>query len=119
MKLTNMKYPITIRFCPQCGVNIEQGTPKENVARLVDEVWGSFQVDPTKITCPFLDMYSENELGGEGTRQAREFYKLLGSEIKVLRTTTEEEGAEAHCQLNNFGLQHQISYDFLDELFQL
>jgi dienelactone hydrolase len=107
------------RFCWQYGVNIEEGTPKENVNKLVDEVWGSFQVDPTKITCPFLDLYGENELGEEGARQAKEFYKLLGSKVKVLRTTTEEEGAEAHCQLNNFGLQHQISYDFLDEVFQL
>ena len=108
-----------MRFCWQYGVNIEEGTPKENVNKLVDEVWGSFQVDPTKITCPFLDLYGENELGEEGARQAKEFYKLLGSKVKVLRTTTEEEGAEAHCQLNNFGLQHQISYDFLDEVFQL
>ncbi|MFC1956175.1 alpha/beta hydrolase family protein [Chloroflexota bacterium] len=109
----------TMRFCWQYGVNIEEGTPKENVNKLVDEVWDSFQVDPTKITCPFLAMYGENELGEEGAKQAREFYKLLGSETKVLRTTTEEEGAEAHCQLNNFGLQHQISYDWLDEVFDL
>jgi len=109
----------TMRFCWQYGVNIEEGTPKENVNKLVDEVWGSFQVDPTQITCPFLDLYGENELGEEGARQAKGFYKLLGSKVKVLRTTTEEEGAEAHCQLNNFGLQHQISYDFLDEVFQL
>ena len=109
----------TMRFCWQYGIDIEKGTPKESVNKLVDEVWGSFQVDPTKITCPFLAMYGENELGEEGARQARKFYDLLGSEVKVLRKTTEEEGAEAHCQLNNFGLQHQISYDFLDEIFQL
>ena len=108
-----------MRFCWQYGVNIEEGSPKENVTRLVDEVWGSFQVDPTKITCPFLAMYGENELGEEAVRQVNEFYNLLGSKVKVLRTTTEEEGAEAHCQLNNFGLQHQISYDFLDEVFRL
>lgn len=59
------------------------------------------------------------EWTAEGARQAKEFYNLLGSKVKVLRTTIEEEGAEAHCQLNNFGLQHQISYDFLDDVFQL
>ncbi|MFC1846397.1 alpha/beta hydrolase family protein [Chloroflexota bacterium] len=109
----------TMRFCWQYGINIEEGTPKENVNKLVDEVWGSFQVDPSKITCPFLSLYGENELGKEAVRQVNEFYQLLGSEVKVLRTTTEVEGAEAHCQLNNFGLQHQISYDFLDEVFNL
>jgi len=31
--------------------------------------------------------------------------------------TPEVEGAESHCQLNNFGIQQQISYDFLDEVF--
>jgi acetyl esterase/lipase len=108
-----------MRFSWQYGVDIEAGKPKENVNKLVDEIWGSFQVDPTQITCPFLAMYGENELGEEGARQAREFYELLGSKTKVLRKTTEEEGAEAHCQLNNFGLQHQISYDFLDEVFHL
>lgn len=106
-----------LRFCWQYGIDINKGTPEENVNKLVDEVWGSFEVDPTRIHCPFLDMYGENELGEEGARQARAFFGLLRSEIKVLRPTTEEEGAEAHCQLNNFGLQHQISYDFLDEVF--
>ncbi len=107
------------RFCWQYGINLEEGTLKGNVTRLVDELWGSFQVDPTKITCPFLSLYGENELGEEAVRQVLEFDRLLGSKIKVLRSTTEEEGAEAHCQLNNFGLQHQISYDFLDEVFGL
>jgi hypothetical protein len=108
---------VSSRFCWQYGINPKEGTLKGNVTRLVDEIWGSFQVDPTKITCPFLSLYGENELGEEAVRQVLEFDRLLGSKIKVLRSTTEEEGAEAHCQLNNFGLQHQISCDFLDEVF--
>jgi hypothetical protein len=104
------------RFCWQYGIEPE-GNLKENVTRLVDEIWSSFTVDPTKITCPFLSLYGENELGAEGARQAKEFHRLVASHVKSLRATTEEEGAEAHCQLNNFGLQHQISYDFLDEVF--
>ena len=106
------------RFCWQYGIEPE-GNLKENVTRLVDEIWSSFKVDPTKITCPFLSLYGENELGAEGARQAKEFHRLVASHVKSLRATTEEEGAEAHCQLNNFGLQHQISYDFLDEVFGL
>ncbi len=104
------------RFCWQYGIEPE-GNLKENVTRLVDEIWSSFTVDPTKITCPFMTLAGENELGKEGILQAHEFDELLASTNKTKRITTEEEGAEAHCQLNNFGLQHQISYDFLDEVF--
>lgn len=81
----------------------------------MDEVWDSFQVDSIKITCLFLALCGENELGEEAVRQVLKFNRLLGSKVKVIRTTTEEEGVEAHCQLNNFGIQHQISYDFLDK----
>jgi hypothetical protein len=67
------------RFCWQYGVNIEEGTPKENVNKLVDEVWGSFQVDPTKITCPFLDLYGENELGEEVPDRRKSFTSSWGA----------------------------------------
>jgi dienelactone hydrolase len=106
------------RFCWQYG--IEPGDNlKNDLDKLVDDIWGSFTVDPTQITCPFLAIYGENELGGEAVQQIQEFYNRLASKVKVLRATTEVEGAESHCQLNNFGIQQQISYDFLDEVFGL
>ena len=56
----------------------------------------------------------ENELGGEGIRQAHEFYNRLGSKVKYKRIVTEEEGGEAHCQLNNFPLARQIMFDWIE-----
>jgi hypothetical protein len=103
-----------VRFCWQYG--IEGGDVQENTNRLVDEMWNTFEVDPTKISCPFLSLYGENELGAEAVRQVETFHSLLKSEIKTIRKTTVKEGAEAHCQLNNFPLQHQITYDWLDDV---
>ena len=105
-----------IRFCWQYGIGPE-GNVLRNTEKLVDEIWSTFEVDPSRITCPFFVLYGENELGQEGARQAKEFYRLLGSREKTIRPTTEEEGAEAHCQLNNFHLAHQITYDWMDDLF--
>lgn len=103
------------RFCWQYGIE-PGGDLTRNVTKLVDEIWASFEVDPTKITCPFMSLYGANELGDEAIRQVHEFDRLLGSTTKVKRATTRLEGAESHCQLNNYGLQHQVSYDFLDEV---
>lgn len=50
-------------------------------------------------------------------RQAKEFNRLVQSKVKEIRRTTQEEGAESHGQLNNFGLQQQISYDWLYDVF--
>jgi hypothetical protein len=49
---------------------------------LVDDAWGKFVVNPEKITVPFLVMAGENELNGEGIRQAHEFYDKLGNSVK-------------------------------------
>jgi hypothetical protein len=71
---------------------------------------------PEQITCPMLCMVSEGE--GEGfKRQAREVYDALRVP-KTYRVLTAEEGAEAHCQLNNFRQMQAVIYDWLDETFQ-
>ena len=79
-------------------------------------MWGKFRVEPEKIQVPFLVLAGENELGGEGIRQAHEFYDRLGSEIKNKRIVKEEECGEAHCQLNNFPLARQIMFDWIEDI---
>lgn len=64
---------------------------------------------------PFLIMAGENELGGEGIRQAHEFYEKLGSSVKEKRIITTEECGEAHCQLNNFPLAQQVMFDWIED----
>ena len=56
-------------------------------------------------------------MGDEAVRQAKEFNRLVQSKVKEIRRTTQEEGVESHGQLNNFGLQQQISYDWLYDVF--
>ena len=91
---------------------------KEALATLVEDVWGRFTVEPEKIKVPFLTIAGENELGGEGIPQALEFHDRLGSEIKEKRITTTTEGAEAHCQLNNFPLARQIVFDWIEDIIK-
>ena len=101
------------RMCWQYGIDYEKNL-KEAMYQLVDDVWGQFVVEPEKIKTPFLVMAGENELGGEGIRQAHEFYDRLGSKSKSKRIVTEEECGQAHCQLNNFPLARQIMFDWIE-----
>lgn len=67
------------------------------------------------IRCPVLCMVSEGE-SREQNAQARDFYEAL--EVpKQLRVFTYDEGAGAHCQIENLGLMHAVMFDWLDELF--
>lgn len=106
------------RMCWQYGIDFSQNL-KEALEKLVDGAWGQFVVEPGKIKVPFLVMAGENELGGEGIRQAHEFYDRLGSKIKEKRIVTEAECGEAHCQLNNFPLSRQIMFDWIEDIGKL
>jgi len=103
------------RMCWQYGVDSNEDL-KAAMQELVDEVWGKFVVEPESIEVPFFVMAGENELGGEGIRQAHEFYDRLGSQIKAKRIVTEYECGEAHCQLNNFPLARQIMFDWIEDI---
>lgn len=106
-----------IRISWQYGISVEGRKPADLAEELVEEIWAKrFVVDPSKITCPFLTLAGENELGEEAVRQANEFDRLLASKNRAKRITVQSEGGESHCQLNNFGLQHQISFDWFDEV---
>ena len=102
------------RMLWQHGID-DHANLKRAVEQLVDEVWGTFQTDPESVRVPFLTLAGENELGGEGLRQAREFHRRVPSEAKAERITTFSEGAEAHCQLNNFPLAREIVFDWFED----
>jgi alpha-beta hydrolase superfamily lysophospholipase len=103
------------RMCWQYGIDYNNNL-KKALEELVDDTWGKLVVEPEKIKVPFLVLAGENELGGEGIRQAHEFYDRLGSINKKKRIVTEEECGEAHCQLNNFPLARQIMFDWVEDL---
>jgi len=68
----------------------------------------------SKIECPTLCLVSE---GGRALQneQAREFYNALNAP-KQMRTFTQDEGAEAQCEVNNLGLMQATLFNWLDEL---
>jgi pimeloyl-ACP methyl ester carboxylesterase len=69
-----------------------------------------------KITCPFLYMGGEGE-GPSANATAHEFFEKLTCP-KTERVVTSAEGGEAHCQINNPSLKHQIEFDWLDGVFK-
>jgi pimeloyl-ACP methyl ester carboxylesterase len=69
-----------------------------------------------KITCPLLNFAGEGEgplMNGLG----HDFYEKLTCP-KTERLVRLIEGGEAHCQMNNPSLKHQIEFDWLDDIFK-
>jgi pimeloyl-ACP methyl ester carboxylesterase len=69
-----------------------------------------------KITCPLLNFAGEGEgplMNGLG----HDFYEKLTCP-KTERLVRLNEGGEAHCQMNNPSLKHQIEFDWLDDVFK-
>jgi pimeloyl-ACP methyl ester carboxylesterase len=75
-------------------------------------------VDYEKITCPALFMMGENE-AAELQRQAQFLHDAFQKRKTPvdLRVFTAEEGADAHCQVNNLRLAHLVVFDWLDGVF--
>jgi pimeloyl-ACP methyl ester carboxylesterase len=73
------------------------------------------QVDVSLIDCPTLCLVGEGD-PPEVLRQHRMAFEQLRSPRKAQRIFTIEEGADAHCQVNNFPLLHQVVFDWLDDV---
>lgn len=113
MKLTSRKNPIARivmeRLCWQAGVNkLFDFLERTRAATLEGVV--------SEIACPMLCLVGAAE-SEEAIAQARQLYDALCIPNKTLRIFMAEEGADAHCQLNNLSLQHQVVFDWLDEVF--
>ena len=91
------------------------GTGTSTLAELV-ESYRAYTLEglESKIACPMLCLAAEGE-GAEALAQAHQFYETLSCP-KTLRILTAEEGAEAHCGLNNLSLTHEVMYNWLDEV---
>lgn len=74
-------------------------------------------VDYDRITCPTLFLMGDND-APELKRQARFLYESFQSRNAQsdLRIFTAEEGADAHCQVNNLRLAHLVVFDWLDKI---
>jgi pimeloyl-ACP methyl ester carboxylesterase len=69
-----------------------------------------------KITCPLLSVAGEGE-GPLAIGLGHDFYEKLSCP-KTERLVSLLEGGEAHCQMNNPSLKHQIEFDWLDDVFR-
>jgi pimeloyl-ACP methyl ester carboxylesterase len=92
------------RLCWQLGVS--------SVFQFLD-VARPLTIDAEQIHCPMLCLASVGE-GRLFQDQAREVYEALNVP-KQLHIFSVEEGADAHCQVNNLTLMQEIVYDWLDE----
>ena len=82
------------------------------------EATKEFQFDPSRITCPVLDIVGAGEyVNKETKRQQEEFLNKVGTQNKTLVITPENEGASSHCIGENRTLMAQIVFDWLDNLF--
>jgi hypothetical protein len=68
------------------------------------------------ITCPLLNMGGEGE-GSRMVNAGREFYEKLTCP-KAEHIFRSADGGEAHCQMNNPSLKHQVEFDWLGEIFK-
>jgi esterase/lipase len=98
------------KFCWAVGV--------QSITEFMDACKKLGKVDVEKIVCPILCLASEGE-GQSMLEQAREVYDMVRSEKKLIHVFTAAEGADAHCQLNNFSIMQEAVYDWLDDIFHL
>jgi len=111
IKLAGLRSPLPViameKFCWQAGVS--------SAAEALAMARGAKVERVEEITCPVLCMVGEGE-SEEQMAQTRAFYDALTCP-KALRIFTAADGADAHCQINNLSLLHQVVFDWLDEVF--
>lgn len=94
------------------------GLNTDNVAGLVAANEG-FSFDPAKVTIPSLILVGNGEYQGkEVQRQTNICVDGLKNSRNRLVVTPAEEGASAHCILDNRSLMSQELFDWLDEILQ-
>jgi hypothetical protein len=74
------------------------------------------KVEVGLINCPMLCLAGERDLP-ECIRQMHTCYEQLHVHKKAQHLLTVAEGADAHCQINNPHLMHQVVIDWLDDVF--
>jgi pimeloyl-ACP methyl ester carboxylesterase len=104
------------RFIAQGDIRYRHGASGGTIAEFIDKLskyslWGL----EDKITCPYFN------IGGQGEGQlavyGQKFYDKLTCP-KAQHIITAKEGGEAHCGVNDASLEHQIVFDWLEEVFK-
>ena len=103
--------------------SVEEGMPRFGFPNGTSDIaaWGDMLKKMNlagledKITCPLLNLSSTGE-GKVMYDNARAFFDALPNPLNRFVLTTEDQGAEMHCQRGNSSLLHQIAFDWLDEI---
>jgi predicted alpha/beta-fold hydrolase len=103
---------LTNEHMPKYGLN----NGKDDLDKF-EKIWESFNLYglEDKITCPLLVVQAAAE-GEEKTKSAKAFFAELQNPKNKFRLTTEDDGAEMHCQKGNAMLLHAIEFDWLDDV---
>jgi hypothetical protein len=97
-------------------IRYRMGVGGGTIAEFIDvlskySLWGL----EDKITCPYFNIGGQGE--GQLAVDGQKFYDKLTCP-KAQHIVTTKEGGEAHCGANNESLEHQIVFDWLDEVFK-
>lgn len=86
------------------------------LSELLDLMKEGGSVDVSAIGCPTLCLTGEGESKNQNV-QAQYVYDHLPNPRKAFHLFTVRQGADAHCQNNNFSALQQITFDWLDSVF--
>jgi hypothetical protein len=104
------------RFIAQGDIRYRHGAGGGTIAEYIDglskfKLWGL----EDKITCPYFNIGGQGE--GPLAVDGENFYEKLTCP-KAQHIIAAQDGGEAHCGVNNASLEHQIIFDWLDEIFK-
>jgi hypothetical protein len=104
------------RFIAQGDIRYRHGAGGGTIAEFVDglskyNLWGL----EDKITCHYFNIGGDGE--GPLAVYGQKFYEKLTCP-KGQHIIAAKEGGEAHCGVNNESLEHQIIFDWLDDVFK-
>jgi len=115
--ITNLVGQVVMRQNTTSAITAERGSWLFGMSSLSELIERSrpLILEADKIRCPTLCLASEGEAPAF-LKQAHEFYDAL-KVPKKLHIFSIEDGADAHCQVNNLPLMQEVVYDWLDETF--
>jgi hypothetical protein len=104
------------RFFAQGDMRYRHGAGGGTIAEFLDvlskyNLWGL----EGKITCPYFNIGGQGE--GQLAVDGQKFYDKLTCP-KAQHIITTKEGGEAHRGVNNESLEHQIMFDWLEDVFK-
>lgn len=87
--------------------------------REIRECMKEYAFDPAQVTCPMLSIVGEGEYQNARLKeQTEEAMKLTQNNRSTVMIPPLDEGAPAHCTWENNSLAAQMTFDWLDELFE-